>query len=147
MNKLYTIKSNAKRAAVKNLGAHALEGVDYRLVKHGGQWTWKAGGGKSNAAPSPANKTPKRKPAKKTNSESKPAPKVTSAPRKGTKQALLVGMLRRPEGATIGQIVKATGWQRHTARGAISGAVKKKLGLAVTSEKTEGGERTYHIPA
>ncbi len=67
--------------------------------------------------------------------------------REGTKQALLVDMLRRPEGATIDQIVEATGWQRHTARGAISGAIKKKLGLTVTSEKTEGGERTYHIPA
>lgn len=143
MNKLYSSKSNAKRAAVKDLGAHALEGVDYRINKHGGQWTWETGGGKSNAAPSPANKPPKKKPAKKTDNK----PKAASAPRKGTKQALLVGMLRRPEGATIGQIVKATGWRRHTIRGAISGAVKKKLGLAVTSEKTEGGERTYHIPA
>ena len=57
----------------------------------------------------------------------------------------MIEMLRRPEGATIDQIVEATGWQRHTIRGAISGALKKKLGLNVTSEKAEGGERAYHI--
>ena len=141
MNKLYSSKSNAKRAAGKDLGTHALEGVDYRMVKHGSQWTWETGGGEADAAPE--NKTPKEKPAKKTDGRPKPA----GAPREGTKQALLVDMLRRSDGATIGQIVEATGWQPHTARGAISGAIKKKLGLTVTSEKTEGGERTYHIPA
>ena len=56
-------------------------------------------------------------------------------------------MLRRPKGATIGQIAEATGWQSHTIRGAMSGALKKKLGLNVTSEKTEGGKRIYRIPA
>jgi len=55
-------------------------------------------------------------------------------------------MLKRDEGATIDQIVEATGWQRHTVRGAISGALKKKLGLTVTSEKVEG-TRIYRIPA
>jgi hypothetical protein len=65
--------------------------------------------------------------------------------RAGTKQAAMIEMLRRPEGATIDQIVEATGWQRHTIRGAISGALKKKLGLNVTSEKAEGGERAYCI--
>ena len=48
-------------------------------------------------------------------------------------------MLRRKEGATIAQIVAATGWQPHTVRGAFAGALKKKLGLTVTSEKVEGG--------
>ena len=54
-------------------------------------------------------------------------------------------MLRRPEGATIEQIVKATGWQPHTVRGAIAGALKKKLGLTVSSEKTEDEPRVYRI--
>ena len=58
---------------------------------------------------------------------------------------MLIDMLKRDEGASIGQIVEATGWQKHTVRGAISGALKKKLGLAVTSEKSEGGERFYRI--
>jgi hypothetical protein len=66
-------------------------------------------------------------------------------PRTGTKQEKLIKMLRRPEGATIEQIVKATGWQPHTVRGAIAGALKKKLGLSVTSEKPEDGPRVYRI--
>ena len=53
-------------------------------------------------------------------------------------------MLRRKEGATIAQIVEATGWQPHTVRGAFAGALKKKLGLVVTSEKVEG-VRVYRI--
>ena len=72
-------------------------------------------------------------------------PKATRKARKGTKQAVLIDMLRREEGATIEQIVEATGWQKHTVRGAISGALKKKLGLTVTSDKNEGGERVYRI--
>ena len=67
--------------------------------------------------------------------------------REGTKEALLIAMLRRPEGATIAQVIEATGWQPHTVRGAISGALKKKRGLEVTSEKNESGERVYRIAA
>jgi hypothetical protein len=70
----------------------------------------------------------------------------TPAPRAGTKQALLITMLRRPEGATVEEVVEATGWQKHTVRGAISGALKKKLSLHVTSEKAEGRGRVYRIP-
>jgi len=73
-------------------------------------------------------------------------PKEPRKKREGTKQAVLIDMLKRDEGATIDQIVEATGWQRHTVRGAISGALKKKLGLTVTSEKVEG-TRIYRIPA
>ncbi len=72
----------------------------------------------------------------------------TAAPRKsrdGTKQAQLIAMLRRPGGVTIAQIAEATGWQPHTVRGAFAGALKKKLGLEVTSEKV-GDERVYRLP-
>ena len=65
--------------------------------------------------------------------------------REGTKQALLVEMLGRPEGATIDEIVAATGWQPHTVRGAFAGALKKRLGLDVTSEKVEGRGRVYRL--
>ena len=68
-----------------------------------------------------------------------------SALRPGTKQALLFDLLRRKEGATIAEAVKATGWQPHSVRGAISGALKKKLGLAVASDKVEGRGRVYRI--
>ena len=56
----------------------------------------------------------------------------------------LVGLLKRPEGATLEQMTQATGWQSHSVRGAMSGSIKKKLGLAITSEKTDGG-RVYRI--
>lgn len=65
--------------------------------------------------------------------------------RKGTKQEILIEMLRAEGGATIDEIVEATGWQAHTVRGAMSGALKKKLGLTITSEKIEGRGRTYMI--
>ncbi|MFN3593001.1 MAG: DUF3489 domain-containing protein, partial [Thermaurantiacus sp.] len=62
----------------------------------------------------------------------------TRTPRAGTKQAALIAMLRASDGATIEEITAATDWQAHTVRGAIAGALKKKLGLDVTSEKVEG---------
>ncbi len=65
--------------------------------------------------------------------------------RKISKQALLIGMLKAPEGATIDQIVAATGWQPHTVRGSIAGALKRKIGLNVLSEKIEGPARIYRI--
>ena len=78
-----------------------------------------------------------------------------AAPKRGrdnSKQALVIEMLKRPEGATIAQICEATGWQAHTVRGTFAGALKKKLGLAIVSEKIEGpagtpgaGQRLYRI--
>ncbi len=68
-----------------------------------------------------------------------------AAVRPGTKQALMIDLLKRKKGATIEEIVEATGWQPHSVRGAISGALKKKLGLAVTSERVGDGSRVYRI--
>ena len=62
-----------------------------------------------------------------------------------SKQAQVIALLKRPEGATIAQICEATGWQSHTVRGTFAGAFKRKLGLIITSEKREHGERFYHI--
>ena len=56
-------------------------------------------------------------------------------------------MLLAPGGASIDEIVAATGWQPHTVRGAIAGALKKKLRLAVTSEKLAERRRIYRIGA
>ena len=64
------------------------------------------------------------------------APADKPKPRAGTKQALMIDLLKRPEGATVEQIAEATGWQHHTIRGAISGALKKKLGLTVEATRT-----------
>ena len=94
--------------------------------------------------------------AKPRSNPSKPAParagkraarptRSKNTKRPGSKQARLIAMLRSPEGATVARIAKTFGWQTHTVRGVFSGALKKKLGLAVTSEKAEGGERVYRI--
>jgi uncharacterized protein DUF3489 len=54
-------------------------------------------------------------------------------------------MIRRPKGATLAEIMKATGWQPHSVRGFISGAVGKKMGLTVESTKNDDGERVYRL--
>jgi hypothetical protein len=65
--------------------------------------------------------------------------------RSGTKQEAVIAMLRAEGGATIEEIAAATNWASHTARGFLSGALKKKLGLTVTSEKVDGRGRCYRI--
>ncbi len=75
-------------------------------------------------------------------------PKSKKSPptvRQGTKQALLIDLLKRKKGATIDEAVEATGWQPHSVRGAISGALKKRLGLTVESQVTKDRGRTYRI--
>jgi hypothetical protein len=69
----------------------------------------------------------------------------TGKMREGTKQAQLIAMLRRANGATIAEVVEATRWQPHTVRGALAGALKKRLGLTIISEKVEGRGRIYRI--
>jgi hypothetical protein len=96
------------------------------------------------AAPTPAAEAdsaakPAKRRAKAKAKAAKPgkaAPAEKPAPRTGTKQARMIEMLKRPEGATVEQIAEATGWQHHTIRGAISGALKKKLGLTVEATRT-----------
>jgi hypothetical protein len=61
---------------------------------------------------------------------SRPAPARTTGPRQGTKQQAVLALLRRPEGATVAQVVEATGWAKHTIRGFVAGL--KKRGIAVT---------------
>ena len=72
-------------------------------------------------------------------------PKRGGKAKSGTKQEQLIAMLRRPEGASVEEVAKTLGWQAHTMRGAISGALKKKLGLKIDSEKVEGRGRVYRI--
>ena len=72
-------------------------------------------------------------------------PCATPVLRANSKQAQVLAMLRRPEGATLAQICALTGWQQHTVRGTFAGAFKKKLGLTIDSSKEAGGERIYRI--
>lgn len=83
----------------------------------------------------------------------KDAPETPAAPatpkpiaiRTGTKQAAIIALLQRPEGASITEIVEATGWAAHSARGMISGGLKKKLGLEVATSADAQRGRIYHI--
>ncbi len=65
--------------------------------------------------------------------------------RANSKQAMVIEMLRRSEGATIAQICEATGWQAHTVRGTLAGPLKKKRGLNIFSEKSATFDRVYRI--
>jgi len=71
--------------------------------------------------------------------------KVSGNGRANSKKTAVLDLLRRSDGATLGEIAKATGWQNHSIRGFISGTVGKRMGLKVESSKSASGERTYKI--
>ncbi|WP_419535665.1 DUF3489 domain-containing protein [Endozoicomonas sp.] len=79
--------------------------------------------------------------------EDKPASKDKGKIRTGTKLHTVIELLARPEGAAIEEIMDKTGWQKHTVRGTFAGALKKRLGLTIESEKPEGQDRIYRITA
>lgn len=67
-------------------------------------------------------------------------------PRSDSKQAKLISLLHSAKGATIDQLMAATGWQAHSVRGVISGVLKKRLGLKIESSKADGAKaRVYRI--
>jgi hypothetical protein len=88
-------------------------------------------------AGTPARQTKKAKP-------SGPA-KKTATPERRTKTAKILALLKRPGGASLQQLRKATRWQAHSVRGFLSGTLKRKMGLRLASNKLQGGQRTYRI--
>ncbi len=74
-----------------------------------------------------------------------PRSRTKPATDKQTKQQTCLDLLSRQEGATIEELQAATGWQQHSVRGFLAGAVKKKLGLTLLSEKPDDGPRRYRI--
>ena len=85
-----------------------------------------------------------------------PAKKAAQPPRKaktekaegareGSKTATVLALIQRANGASLAEIMEATGWQAHSVRGFISGTLGKKMGLTVTSARREDGERVYSI--
>jgi uncharacterized protein DUF3489 len=73
--------------------------------------------------------------------------KKAGVARGGTKAEKIIELLKRPDGATLAEIMRATDWQAHSVRGFLSGTIRKKMGLAVSSTKDEGGKRHYSITA
>ena len=96
----------------------------------------------------PAKGKAKKAPAQpKRRDTARPAGKKTAnVAREGSKKAEVVDLMRRPKGATLAEIMKATGWQPHTVRGFVSGTLIKKLGLKVESFRSDEKERCYRIP-
>ena len=95
-------------------------------------------------------RAPKAKPGQKATRTKKAAPgrqKVAATAREGSKKADIIALLQKPKGATLAELTKATGWQKHSVRGFLSGSLGRKMGLTVTSTKAEGGERRYSIKA
>jgi Protein of unknown function (DUF3489) len=88
-------------------------------------------------------KSPKRQPRSKGAVGSRNGTKPASG--KQTKQQTCLDLLGRREGATIEELEEATGWQKHSVRGFLAGAVRKKLGLTLVSEKPDAGPRRYRI--
>jgi hypothetical protein len=96
----------------------------------------------------PHSKTPtKTKIARAKNGAKRPANlqnKPTGSSRIGTKQEAILALLKQPRGATIATIMKVTGWQQHSVRGFFAGVVRKKLGMTLLSDKTDG-DRVYRV--
>ncbi len=95
-----------------------------------------SGKGKTTKKATPAKATPKAK---------KAAKAKEGGPREGSKMAQAIALMQRKGGVTISELMKTMGWQKHTCRGFVAGAMKK-AGYAVESFKPEGGERSYRLP-
>jgi hypothetical protein len=95
-------------------------------------------------APQAAPVAPKRAKATKESKQKDDATGPKGA-REGSKKAIVLDMLRRPAGATLADIMSATGWQAHSVRGFISGSLSKKMGISVESFKSESGDRAYRV--
>ena len=107
-------------------------------------------GKKANAGQKRAHVRPTKGKATKMAKAHKKAPKAAKKAgeaRDGSKAATVLDLLKRSDGTTLAELMKATGWQAHSVRGFLSGTVGKKLGLTLASAKTENGDRTYSIKA
>ena len=103
---------------------------------------------RAHVAPSQAKSGKKATPQKQANkgaTSAKSPKKEATGARQGSKTAKVLDLLKRSGGASLKELMKATGWQAHSVRGFLSGTLGKKMGIAVTSTKAEGGERRYSV--
>jgi hypothetical protein len=102
---------------------------------------------RAHVAPAQAKSARQARPAKKA-PKNPTKPEFAAEPsvaRNGSKTAKILDLLKRPGGSTSTELMEATGWLPHLIRGFLSGTVGKKMGLTVTSTKSEDGERTYSV--
>ncbi len=102
-----------------------------------GQTSAKGGKAKAKTTAKPKKTAPARKSAKQA--------KATGGSREGSKTSTVMALLERKGGATLTEVMKATGWQAHSVRGFISGTLGKRMGRTVESNKREDGERVYQL--
>ena len=139
------IKGGARKKVLDGLFNRALITCD------GTQWFVAAEGydamGRARPAPAPQAADPEIEATVAAAEATWAAERAAAKPRtrENSKQATVIQMLQRPEGATVQQICETTGWQAHTVRGTFAGAFKKKLGLTIVSDKAQGSERVYRI--
>jgi hypothetical protein len=139
------IKGGARKKVLDGLFNRAL------ITRSGTDWFVAAEGydamGRARPAPAPLAADPEIEAAVVAAEATWAQENVEAKPRtrENSKQATVIRMLQRPEGATVRQICDATCWQAHTVRGTFAGAFKKKLGLTIVSDKAQGGERVYRI--
>ena len=118
----------------RNTGVNRIWKAIQRLIPEAAQ----------HAAPVAKNKAgAKKAPAK--HSKRPIAKRGASPAREGSKKAIVLDLIRRKQGATLAEIMEATGWQPHSVRGFVSGALNKTMGLKVESTKREDGTRTYRV--
>lgn len=95
--------------------------------------------------PAPAHHAAPKAPAAPQATTEAKANRKARTPRENSKKAIVLELLRRPDGATIADIMGATEWQAHSVRGFLSGSLAKKMGLTIESLKTSEGARAYRV--
>lgn len=130
---------NARLVAIWNAVPGATKIAKFKDRKTAVRRLWAAFGKLASPADTAAPKAKTKAPSRT------PKESVIASSRANSKQAKVIALLKRPGGATLDALVKATGWQRHTVRGAIAGALKTRLKLKVVATKSEDGVRTYRI--
>jgi len=96
--------------------------------------------------PAPAQQTAHKPPKKAKGAKAQPSAEAAATARDGSKKAQVVALMQRADGATLTEVMTATGWQKHTVRGFVAGALKK-MGLTVESTRRDDKERVYRICA
>src|ERR1035438_8203795 len=144
MKKAETTKNNETPAVAEQGALVAPERAPSKKAASQKKGAPKANKGAKKAAKQ-ARVAPKKQAKEKVTSKKAAKVKEAKVPREFSKKAIVLDLLRRPKGATMAEIAKATDWQNHSIRGFISGNLTKKMGLTVESTKNEAGDRTYKI--